>query len=156
MVGALTKTYGTSTNHSGIYATVACIFLFQGAYSFGWTPLLYIIPPEVLNYAIRANGMGVFQFVLNATALWAVFVFPIALTNIGWKIYMINGTWDVFELVTILGYWVETKGKTLEEIDEIMDGFKHSEVPDVDDVIKGKGNVEVATRAISTGSDSRS
>lgn len=60
--------YGTSDNHSGIYATVAAIFLFQGAYSFGWTPILYLYPPEVLHYPIRANGMGVFQFSLNTAA----------------------------------------------------------------------------------------
>jgi len=60
--------YGTSTNHSGIYAAVASIFLFQGAYSIGWTPILYLYPPEVLHYPIRANGMGVFQIFLNGTA----------------------------------------------------------------------------------------
>jgi hypothetical protein len=47
---------------------VAAIFLFQGAYSFGWTPILYLYPPEVLHYPIRASGMGVFQFALNVTA----------------------------------------------------------------------------------------
>ena len=67
--GALTKVYGTSKNDSGIYATVASVFLFMGAYSFGWTPLLYLYPPEVLNYPIRAVGVGLFQFVANATAL---------------------------------------------------------------------------------------
>lgn len=60
--------YGTSENKSGVYATVAAIFLFQGAYSFGWTPLLYLYPPEVLNYSIRANGMGVVTFALNGVA----------------------------------------------------------------------------------------
>jgi len=64
MVGALTKVYGTSTNTSGVYGTVGAIFLFQEAYSFGWTPLLYLYPPEALNYPIRANGMGVFTFFL--------------------------------------------------------------------------------------------
>ena len=39
LVGALTKIYGDSTNTSGIYGTVAAIFLFQGSYSFGYTPL---------------------------------------------------------------------------------------------------------------------
>lgn len=87
MVGALTKSlflykrliliyqtffyllaFGNSNNTSGVYGTVAIIFLFQGAYSIGWTPVLYLYPPEVLNYPIRANGMGVFQFWLNATA----------------------------------------------------------------------------------------
>jgi len=33
---------------------------------------------------------------------------------------------------------VETKGKTLEEIDAIFEGEKHSNVPDVEDVATGK------------------
>ncbi|KAJ7812907.1 MFS sugar transporter-like protein [Mycena leptocephala] len=139
LVGALTKTFGTnSTNTSGIYATVAMIFLFQGAYSFGWTPLLYVYPPEVLNYAIRANGMGFFQFVLNGTALMAVFAFPFALQNIGWKTYMINAAWDALEVPFVWYYWVETTGKTLEEIDELLDGVKHSNAPDLEKVISGE------------------
>jgi hypothetical protein len=70
MIGALTKVYGASnsTYHPGIYATVASIFLFQGAYSLGWTPILYLYPPEVLHYPIRANGMGIFQIFLNGAA----------------------------------------------------------------------------------------
>lgn len=68
IVGALTKVYGNSTNTSGIYGTVAAVFLFMGAYSYGWTPLLYMYPPEVLNYPIRANGVGIFQVVANCTA----------------------------------------------------------------------------------------
>jgi Sugar (and other) transporter len=146
MVGALTKVYGTSTNKSGIYATVAAIFLFQGAYSFGWTPLLYLYPPEVLNYPIRANGMGIFTFFLNGVALLCVFSFPFSLDAIGWKTYMMNGSWDVLEVVFIWYYWVETSGKTLEEIDAVLDGKKHSEAPDLEDVRRGKvefGDIDV-------------
>ena len=58
VVGALTEEFGTSTYTPGIYGTVAAIFLFQGAYSFGWTPLSVLYPPEVLNYNIRSVGMG--------------------------------------------------------------------------------------------------
>ncbi|KAJ7231682.1 sugar transporter [Mycena haematopus] len=137
MVGALTKSYGlNSTNTSGIYATVAMIFLFQGAYSFGWTPLLYVYPPEILNYSIRANGMGVLQFALNGTALMAVFAFPFALENIGWKTYMINAAWDALEIPFVWWYWVETANKTLEEIDELLDGVKHSTAQDLERVIR--------------------
>ncbi|KZP13883.1 hypothetical protein FIBSPDRAFT_752655 [Athelia psychrophila] len=126
--------YGTgSTNKSAIYATVASIFLFQGAYSFGWTPLLHLHPPEVLNCSIRANGMGVFTFALNGVALMGVFAFPFAIADIGCKTYMINSTWDVLELVDIVWYWVETKGRTLEEIDAQLDGVKHSDAPDLED-----------------------
>ncbi|KAH8902618.1 hypothetical protein BR93DRAFT_972345 [Coniochaeta sp. PMI_546] len=64
LVGALRDLYGTSNYTPGVYATVAMIFIFMGAYSFGWTPLLYLVPAEVLNYRIRANGMS---FVLAST-----------------------------------------------------------------------------------------
>lgn len=57
---------------------------------------------------------------------------PIALTNIGWKTYMVNASWDIVIVGLIVSldatsmildillnatqayYWVETKGKTLE------------------------------------------
>ncbi|CRG87437.1 D-xylose-proton symporter-like 3, chloroplastic [Talaromyces islandicus] len=40
-------------------------------------------------------------------------------------------------------YWVETKGKTLEEIDEVFEGEKHSSVPDVELVRQGKEQIDV-------------
>lgn len=51
-----------------------------------------------------------------------VFVMPVALDKLGWRLYMINGGWDVLMVVAVLYYWVETKGKTLEEIDEVIEG----------------------------------
>lgn len=69
---------------------------------------------------------------------------PIGLTNIGWKMYMINGSWDIIIVVLIAVYWVETKGKTLEEIDAIFEGEKHSSVPDVETVRSGSATVDVA------------
>ena len=56
---------------------------------------------------------------------------PIALTNIGWKIYMINGGWDVLMLLAVIFFWVETKGKTLEEMDEVIDHQKDSSFGDI-------------------------
>ena len=40
-------------------------------------------------------------------------------------------------------FWVETKGKTLEEIDAIFEGEKHSDVPDVEAVRLGKAQIDV-------------
>ncbi|KAF1985002.1 sugar transporter [Aulographum hederae CBS 113979] len=147
IVGALTKVYGTSNNQSGVYGTVAAIFLFMGSYSFGWTPLLYLYPPEVLNYPIRANGMGVFQFALNGTGLLIVFTMNIALENIGWKMYMINGAWDVVMFALIAYYWVETHGRTLEELDEVIDGAKHSDAPHLEAVYQGNAELVVVNES---------
>lgn len=74
--------------------------------------------------------------------------------------YMVNGSWDIVIAVLIVSvlplnfesftklfpkavFWVETKGKTLEEIDEIFEGEKHSNVPDVEMVRKWKVNIDV-------------
>lgn len=33
-----------------------------------------------------------------------VFVMPIGLENIGWKMYMINGSWDIITFILIVSY----------------------------------------------------
>lgn len=73
------------------------------------------------------------SLILNYS-LMVVFAFPIALAKIGWKIYMINGAWDVFELLFVNFYWIETKGKSLEEIDEMIEGVRYNDMPDLEDI----------------------
>ncbi|KAH8702075.1 putative hexose carrier protein [Talaromyces proteolyticus] len=146
IIGGLSKMYADDPDGASnalVYGDVAVMFLFQGFYSIAWTPLLYLYPPEVLNYSIRANGIAFSSFALNAFALVFVYIMPIGLNNIGWKMYMVNGSWDIIILVLIAVYWVETKGKTLEEIDAIFEGEKHSSVPNVELVRQGKESVDV-------------
>lgn len=50
---------------------------------------------------------------------------------------MINAIWNVLELIYIYFMWVETKGKTLEEMDAIFDGEKHTEAPNIAEVEHG-------------------
>lgn len=57
---------------------------------------------------------------------------------------MINGSWDIIVIVLIAVYWIETKGKTLEEIDAIFEGQKHSDVPDIEQIRSGKETIDVA------------
>jgi hypothetical protein len=40
---------------------------------------------------------------------------------------MINGAWDVLQLIYVLIYWMETKGLTLEQID-LLTGVSPSDV----------------------------
>lgn len=146
IIGGLTKMYNDNPNtasQSLVYGDVAVMFLFQGFYSIAWTPLLYLYPPEVMNYSIRANGLAISSFTLNAFALLFVFIMPIGIANIGWKIYMVNASWDIVIFGLIAYYWVETKGKTLEEIDAIFEGEKHSSVPDVELVRRGEKQLDL-------------
>ena len=56
---------------------------------------------------------------------------PIALDNISYITYFINGAWDILVIIFIAVFWVETKGKTLEELDVIFEGEKHSDAPEL-------------------------
>lgn len=105
IVAGLSKIYAADPDGASqtlIYGNVAVMFLFQGFYSLAWTPLLYLYPPEVFNYSIRANGVALSQLMLNSLALLLTFVQGIGLTNIGWKMYIINASWDVIVLVLIV------------------------------------------------------
>lgn len=68
----------------------------------------------------------------------ATMAFPYALDAIGWKTYMINGAWDVAQVVFVVIYWVETKGVTLEEMEGVLDKSKQSADIRVIDVLEGK------------------
>jgi len=73
---------------------------------------------------------------------------------------MVNASWDIVIVGLIVSaslfsaffllirvpkavFWVETKGKTLEEIDALFEGEKHSSVPDVELVRQGKAQLDV-------------
>ncbi|KAJ5637220.1 MFS sugar transporter-like protein [Penicillium lividum] len=69
--------------------------------------------------------------------------------NVGWKIYMINGVWDVLEMLFVIFFWVETKGKTLEEIDSLFDTINHNDLATLEknagETIIGQELVEAQT-----------
>ncbi|KAF1995058.1 hexose transporter [Amniculicola lignicola CBS 123094] len=148
MVGGLTAGFGTSSNKAGVYGTVTSIFLFLGAYSFGLTPLTVMYGPEVLSYSLRASGMGLFLVGSKSCGLLVTFAFPYGFAAIGWKMYMINASFNVLLWIFVVIYWVETKGHTLEEIDALLDGEKRSDTPDLDLVQNGKIDFVVEERAM--------
>lgn len=46
--------------------------------------------------------------------------------------YFINACWDILEFAFIFYIWVETSGKTLEEITEYFEGVKPSDMPHIE------------------------
>ncbi|POS69920.1 hypothetical protein DHEL01_v211685 [Diaporthe helianthi] len=118
VIGALTKTYGDTDYQPGVHATVAMIFVFTASFGFGWIPILFLIPAEM-------------------SGIWGNFVFPLTLETIGWRLYLINGAWNIVMFAFIAWYWIEVRGRTLEEIDVLIDGNKHSDIPDLELVIRG-------------------
>ena len=64
--------------------------------------------------------MGVFQLTGGAAGFLNTFVAPIALKNIRYWFYVFFVFWDLFEFAVIYIFFVETKGRTLEELEEVF------------------------------------
>jgi hypothetical protein len=55
--------------------------------------------------------MGIYTFFTNGAGLMITFAFPFALEAISWRLYMINGAYDVLQIGIIVWFWVETRGR---------------------------------------------
>jgi hypothetical protein len=142
ILSGLTALYGQSSNQSGVYGTIAMIFIYNATYAWGITPLTVLYPPEVLSFDIRAVGMGIYTFTTKLCGLFVTMVVPFGLAAISWKVYIINASVDILMVLFVIFFWVETRGLTLEEVDKLFDGEKHSDVPDLEAVIEGKEKVD--------------
>jgi len=63
---------------------------------------------------------GRVAFFESLASLVGNFAGAVAFQKIGWKYFLVFAVWDAFETVVIWLYAVETKGRTLEELDEIF------------------------------------
>lgn len=79
-----------------------------------------LYPVEVLTYSSRAKGMAYLAFMNNAVKVMNTYVPPIAIANSGWKYYLLYIFWDAFGVVVIYFTFVETRGWSLEEIEQLF------------------------------------
>ncbi|KAK2767868.1 lactose permease [Colletotrichum kahawae] len=90
------------------------------------TGLVYIPinPSEILNNEIRAKGMGVKGFISRVASFINTYGTSVSLKHIGWKTYTIFLVLHFVHLVLMYMACVETKERTLEEIEEIFNDPK--------------------------------
>ncbi|CAZ80212.1 unnamed protein product [Tuber melanosporum] len=123
IVTALTATYGNegNANENGSRAAIAFIYLFGITYSFAYTPLQALYPVECLSFETRAKGMGMYNLFVNIAAFFNSYAIPVAWERVQWRFYYLYIAWNIFQAIFIYFFFVETKGRTLEEINEIFD-----------------------------------
>lgn len=88
--------------------------------------LAYTYPPEILRYSQRAKGVVVAQAIGYAFSFLNLYTAPLAIERISWRYYAINGGWNLGIMAVVYWLFVETKGRTLEEIDEVFEGVVYS------------------------------
>ncbi|KAF9046721.1 general substrate transporter [Panaeolus papilionaceus] len=118
IINGLLSSFGNAQRAN---AGITFIYLFMVVFSFGWTPMQALYPAEVLSYQARAKGLAFLGVITQLASLINTFGLPVALKKIGWKVYLVFLIWDVFEVIVIYFFVVETKGLTLEEINEVFE-----------------------------------
>lgn len=110
---------GNISTASG-YAFIAMIYCYGMTSSFCITPLQALYPAEILPTDIRAKGIAFDKFVAAIASFINLYLTPIALKNIGWKAYTIFLVLHIVHWFMMYQVTVETKGRSLEEIEEIF------------------------------------
>ncbi|EME87943.1 uncharacterized protein MYCFIDRAFT_48194 [Pseudocercospora fijiensis CIRAD86] len=101
--------------------TPSQIFLFGCVYSFVYTPLTATYCAEALDNHTRATGMGIHIIMNNTANFYNTYVTAVALKAIAWKYYLVFVALNVLYGVFWFFFGVETKGRTLEELQEVFD-----------------------------------
>jgi MFS family permease len=102
-------------------AVVACSYLFVATFATTWGPVSWTYPSEIFPLKIRAKAVS-----LATASNWAWncvlgYAVPPLLKKINWKMYMIFATFNALALIHMFLAAPETKGRTLEEMDEVFD-----------------------------------
>ncbi|RCH91319.1 hypothetical protein CU097_010952 [Rhizopus azygosporus] len=95
--------------------------IYVGTFGITWACVDWLYPAEIFPFRTRAKGMSLAvssNWLSNfAVGLWT----PPLLDRIGWATYIFYAAWNVVALFVVYMWFVETKGKSLEEIDAIFE-----------------------------------
>ncbi len=121
-------------------AMVVMIYLYVIGYSASWGPIPWVYLSEIFPTRLRSYGVGtgaatqwLFNFVITE-------VTPNAVSNIGWRTFLMFGIFCASMGVWGFFFVKETKGRSLEDIDVlfgVVDAEKRAE--DVERVLNSKG-----------------
>lgn len=108
-------------NKSASNAVIACSYLFVASYAPTWGPTMWLYCSEIFPMRQRALANGI-----AASANWifnfAIAMFtPVSFRNITWKTYIIFGVFCIAMFIHVFLLFPETKGKSLEEINQIWE-----------------------------------
>ncbi|KAK8175483.1 MFS transporter [Phyllosticta citrichinensis] len=102
-------------------AVVFMIFLFYFCYTTAWSGLMVGYAVEILPFNIRAKGIAVLLFCIDASLFVSTFANPIALDVLHWKYHIVYCVWLAIELAVVYRFYVETRNTPLEEISKYFD-----------------------------------
>ncbi|KAH7362365.1 putative MFS hexose transporter [Plectosphaerella cucumerina] len=119
---ALTATYLRDPQPGYGIGVIVIIFLFSIANAACWIPLVVTYPLEVVTTKQRGIFFSWTMLCINASSFVASYLNPVALEAIQWRYYIVQCVFNSLMIAVIYFTFVETTGRTLEEIAGIFDG----------------------------------
>ncbi|KAK6364401.1 uncharacterized protein PV06_08005 [Exophiala oligosperma] len=104
------------THASGIVAAVM-LFAYQAFYTWGFMGGVWCYGPEILPLDFRGRGLGLANSMLWIWSFVVVEIVPTAISNIGWKTYLIFSCFNLAFVPLVYFFFPETSGLTLELVD---------------------------------------
>lgn len=118
----LTAFTAQSEKHPSLsYGVIVSVFLFMITFAWGFTPLQTLYAVECLENRTRAKGSGLNFLFLNVAMVVNTYGISVGIEKIGWKLYLVYIGWICVEMIVIFFFFVETAGKTLEQMSSIFD-----------------------------------
>ncbi|EWC48009.1 hypothetical protein DRE_02588 [Drechslerella stenobrocha 248] len=105
-----------------IYSVLSllAIYTFGVIFATGYTSMQPVYPAEVMTNDMRARGIAVATMCGGTAGCINTFVAPVAMAKLGPMFFFCFCVWDFVEAAIINSYFVETKGRTLEELEEVF------------------------------------
>ncbi|KAH7130830.1 general substrate transporter [Dendryphion nanum] len=111
----------SAKNQNLSYAVIVSIYMFGICFAMGMTPSATLYPMEVLPNRTRAKGSALKFVFLNIATMTNTYGVSVGIKKIGWKLYLVYIIWITVEIAVIYFFFVETSGKTLEELAVIFE-----------------------------------
>jgi hypothetical protein len=136
--------------HNYGVVTVVMIFLFFNGYAATWLGPSWAYPAEILPLQIREKGLALGNVCYWLFQFMILEITPIALTNIGYRFYVILAVFNACIAVAIFFFFPESKGLSLEEIDFyfISNYSRATETREVEEDIGKQGGTQVLEKWI--------
>ncbi|OJJ60004.1 hypothetical protein ASPSYDRAFT_30822 [Aspergillus sydowii CBS 593.65] len=112
---------------SASIAMIVMVYLYVIGYSASWGPIPWVYISEIFPTRLRSYGVGMgsatqwlFNFVVTKFT-------PAAISNIGWRTFIMFGVFCFAMGVWVLLIVKETKGRSLEDMDALFGGNLHEQ-----------------------------
>lgn len=105
------------TSGAGRWVVIVCIYLYAAFFATTWAVSIKVFVPEIQPQYTRAKATA-FAYGFNAVCNWFVaFISPVLLSKSTFAAYFLFGGCCALTTVICFFFMVETKGKSLDEIE---------------------------------------